>query len=376
MRDRNIEESLRNQVQDIMNDDRRPKKPKARRKAKKKKPHFIIRIFGFILSALFVGIFILVGTEAGRNILYRSLSKFIHENIEFENEDPDNKAIEEEVKPKQDELVTNFLIFGIEEIGGARNTDAMLIATINTRDRTVKLTSLLRDTYVEIPGYSNNKLNWAYARGGVDLLIDTIELNHKIQIDGYASVTFDSFEAIIDTLGGVTIELGEKEARYLNRTNYISNKANRNVSPGPNHLNGNQAMGYVRIRGVETLGGVRDDYGRVLRQQRVLKAIFESAISPKNLIQIVPKSKEILSHVTTNLTQKQMEESMRAVVENKITTMETFRIPVDNTFESPKRYNGIGYPLLLDWETNRIELYKFIFDYTEEEAVQAIASFG
>ena len=376
MRDRNIEESLRNQVQDIMNDDRRPKKPKARRKAKKKKPHFIVRIFGFILSALFVGIFILVGTEAGRNILYRSLSKFIHENIEFENEDPDNKAIEEEVKPKQDELVTNFLIFGIEEIGGARNTDAMLIATINTRDRTVKLTSLLRDTYVEIPGYSNNKLNWAYARGGVDLLIDTIELNHKIQIDGYASVTFDSFEAIIDTLGGVTIELGEKEARYLNRTNYISNKANRNVSPGPNHLNGNQAMGYVRIRGVETLGGVRDDYGRVLRQQRVLKAIFESAISPKNLIQIVPKSKEILSHVTTNLTQKQMEESMRAVVENKITTMETFRIPVDNTFESPKRYNGIGYPLLLDWETNRIELYKFIFDYTEEEAVQAIASFG
>ena len=268
------------------------------------------------------------------------------------------------------------MIFGIEEIGGARNTDAMLIATINTRDRTVKLTSLLRDTYVEIPGYSNNKLNWAYARGGVDLLIDTIELNHKIQIDGYASVTFDSFEAIIDTLGGVTIELGEKEARYLNRTNYISNKANRNVSPGPNHLNGNQAMGYVRIRGVETLGGVRDDYGRVLRQQRVLKAIFESAISPKNLIQIVPKSKEILSHVTTNLTQKQMEESMRAVVENKITTMETFRIPVDNTFESPKRYNGIGYPLLLDWETNRIELYKFIFDYTEEEAVQAIASFG
>ncbi len=377
MRDNNIEDTLKKQVQDIMGDDMNGKKKisqQSGRKGKKKKPNKFVKSFGIVLSILLIGVFLLVGTEAGRGLIYRYVSEFIYKNIQLDDEEIDNN-VDYIIKPRQDESVQNFLIFGIEEIKGARNTDAMMIASINTKDNTVKLTSLLRDTYVEIPGYKHNKLNSAYSRGGVDLLIETIELNHKIQIDGYASVNFDSFEAIIDTLGGVTIELGEAEASYLNRTNYISNKANRNVSPGVNRLNGNQAMGYVRVRGVKTIGGANYDYGRIQRQQRVLSAIFDSAVSAKNILQLVPKSKEILGHVTTNLSQAQIQDSMKEIVENKITTMETLRIPVDGAFEAPKRYDGVGYPLILDWETNRIELYKFIFDYNEGEAVQAIAAF-
>lgn len=377
MRDNNIEDTLKKQVQDIMGDDMNGNKKisqQSGRKGKKKKPNKFVKSFGIVLSILLIGVFLLVGTEAGRGLIYRYVSEFIYKNIQLDDEEIDNN-VDYIIKPRQDESVQNFLIFGIEEIKGARNTDAMMIASINTKDNTVKLTSLLRDTYVEIPGYKHNKLNSAYSRGGVDLLIETIELNHKIQIDGYASVNFDSFEAIIDTLGGVTIELGEAEASYLNRTNYISNKANRNVSPGVNRLNGNQAMGYVRVRGVKTIGGANYDYGRIQRQQRVLSAIFDSAVSAKNILQLVPKSKEILGHVTTNLSQAQIQDSMKEIVENKITTMETLRIPVDGAFEAPKRYDGVGYPLILDWETNRIELYKFIFDYNEGEAVQAIAAF-
>lgn len=377
MKDNNIEDLLKEQVQDIMDEGTKVNKNKKnnKKKNKKKKPNMFIRSFGIVLSVFLIGVFLLVGTETGRNLIYKHVSEFIYKNVQLDNEDLDNDNVQHVIKPRQDDSVHNFLIFGIEEIGGARNTDAMMIATINTKDNTVKLTSLLRDTYVEIPGYKDNKLNSAYSRGGVDLLIETIELNHKLQIDGYASVNFESFEAIVDILGGVTIELGEEEASYLNRTNYISNKAYRNVSPGINHLNGNQAMGYVRVRRVKTLGGANYDYGRVVRQQRVLKALFNSAVSSKNILQLVPKSKEILSQVTTNLSQDQMQEAMREIVENKITTMETFRIPVDGAFEAPKSYNGIGYPLVLDWETNRIELYKFIFNYSEEEAIDAIANF-
>ena len=95
---------------------------------------------------------------------------------------------------------------------------------LKRKDKTLKLTSLLRDSYVEIPGYKANKLNSAYSKGGVDLLIETIEKNYKIHIDGYASVNFEAFEKLVDMLGGVTIELGKEEAAYLNKTNYISKK--------------------------------------------------------------------------------------------------------------------------------------------------------
>jgi LCP family protein required for cell wall assembly len=273
---------------------------------------------------------------------------------------------------RQEDYVTNYLIFGIEEFGGARNTDSMMIATVNTKDDTLKLTSLLRDSYVDIPDHNSNKLNSAYSRGGARMLVDTIELNYKIRIDGYASVDFKSFEKIVDLIGGVTIELGKEEAQYLNTTNYISKKKYRNVKPGINHLNGNQVMGYVRVRKVKTLGGVNNDYGRIVRQQRALKAIFASVKSPKNLINILSITKESLSYVTTNLTQKQIEQAMADVVENRMKSLDTFRIPVDGAFDSPKKYNGVTYPIVLDWNINRIELYKFIYGDTEKEAITAL----
>ena len=200
----------------------------------------------------------------------------------------------------------------------------------------------------------------------------TIELNYKIKIDGYVSVNFEAFEKVVDLLGGVSIELSEKEARYLNTTNYISKKENRNVKAGVNLLNGNQVMGYVRIRKVETLEGLHYDYGRVARQQRVLKSIFSSYVSPKNLFNILSITKKGLYYVTTNLTQDQIETAMEAIVENRITTLETYRIPVDGAFDDPKTYNGIGYPLVLDWDVNRVKLYQFIYDESEEAARQAL----
>ena len=308
-----------------------------------------------------------MGTKPGRSLLYKIASKYVSshvqspEDTEVSNRQPSDNVIRED-------HVKNYLIFGIEEFGGARNTDAIMIGSVNTKDNTVKLTSLLRDSYVEIPGYKPHKLNSAYSKGGINLLIETIEKNYKIHIDGYASVNFEAFEKLVDSLGGVTIELGEEEAAYLNRTNYISDKANRNVQAGINKLNGNQVMGYVRVRKVKTLGGANNDYDRVVRQQRALKAMFDSAKSPKNLVRIVPISKQALSNVTTDLSQKQIEMVMKAFFENNSKDLETLRIPVDGAFDSPKKYNGIGYPIILDWDTNRIEMYKFIFGYTDEEA--------
>ncbi|NLO08986.1 MAG: LytR family transcriptional regulator [Clostridiales bacterium] len=376
MKDKYTEELLKQQVLDIMEEDKNPQKKKP--KKGKKKKHRFLKGMGIALLVMLALLLFFVGTKPGRTLLYKVASKFVYNNVQHNLPgDNDDKQAKGKRKPSDDvvseDYVYNYLIFGIEEIGGARNTDAMLIGSINTKDGKLKLTSLLRDSYVDIPGYKANKLNSAYSRGGVKLLIETIEKNYKIHIDGYASVNFDAFEKIVDLLGGVEIELGKEEANYLNRTNYISKKSNRNVVPGLNKMNGNQVMGYVRVRKVKTLGSANFDYGRVVRQQRALAAMFDSLMSRGNILKIIPISTQALSYLTTDLEQKQIEKMMEAVIENKMTKLETFRVPVDGAFEAPKKYNGIGYPIVLDWETNRLELYKFIFGYTQEEAVEALA---
>jgi LCP family protein required for cell wall assembly len=382
MQDRKEEDLLKQQILEIMKEEQsynEQKPPLRSRNVKpvKKKKHRAIKVAGMTALALLLIIAFIIGTKSGRRLIYRPVSDFIYSNVDNEDiieeyqEEGDDHYTE---SIRQEDYITNYLIFGIEEFGGARNTDSIMIASINTKDDTVKLTSLLRDSYVEIPDHNANKLNSAYSKGGARMMVDTIELNYKIKIDGYVSVDFKSFEKIVDLLGGVTIELGKEEAKYLNTTNYISKKSNRNVKAGVNKLNGNQVMGYCRVRKVKTLGGANNDYGRIVRQQRALKAIFDSYKSPKNLFKILSVTKKSLGYVTTNLTQSQIEKAVEDMVENKIKKLDTFRIPVDGAFDAPRKYNGIGYPIVLDWDTNRIELYKFIFDESEKEAKTALAS--
>ena len=305
MKDKRTEELLKQQVLDILDEDINPRIDDKKPKKGKKKKHRLLKGTGITLLIILALLLFAVGTKPGRSLLYKMASKFVFNNVQHNSDQEDDKEVFDRREPSEnvvrEDYVYNYLIFGIEKIGGARNTDAILIGSINTKDGTLKLTSLLRDSYVEIPGYKANKLNSAYSKGGAELLIKTIEENYKIHIDGYASVDFDAFEKIVDLLGGVEIELGKEEAKYLNRTNYISKKSNRNVVAGKNQLNGNQVMGYVRVRKVKTLGGANFDYGRVVRQQRALSAMFDSLMSSKNLFKILPISTQALSHVTTDL---------------------------------------------------------------------------
>jgi len=396
----NFTETLKQQVNRELDEDQSSlwqdkKKEVIVKKKEKKKINKILKIICIVFAVLLILIILILGTKTGRKVLYKIASGFIYSNVdneevikEYQNSDDtngddnasgttggeqDDATNEGAIVARSEDYVTNYLIFGIEEFGGARNTDSMMIASINTKDNSIKLTSLLRDSYVEIPGYNPNKLNSAYAKGGVKTLIDTIEQNYLVQIDGYASVDFSSFEKIVDYLGGITIELGEKEAHYLNTTNYISNKKYRNVKAGINKLNGNQVLGYCRVRKCETLGGATDDYGRIIRQQRALDAIFKSYKS-QSLFKYLGIMKDCLGNVTTSLTEKQIEKAMSDIVENKITTLDKLRIPVNGAFDALDEYKGVGDPLVLDWDVNRQELFKYIFLDTEKEAKAALAT--
>ena len=257
-------------------------------KVKKKMRYKGIKITGIVILCLSLVIAFFIGTKPGRKLLYNWSASYVASRLDNEqattneentlfvtptiNINPDGAV---NSIYRRENYVANFLLFGIEEIGGGGRTDSIMIASVNIKDNTVKLTSIMRDCYVEIPGHDSNKINAAYALGDEELLVDTVEQNFKIHIDGWASVNFEAFEAIVDMLGGVDIELGDTEANYLNTTNYISKPEYRNVSAGWNTLNGNQALGYARVRKVSTLGGTNNDYGRTVRQRRLLNSIFE-----------------------------------------------------------------------------------------------------
>ena len=137
------------------------------------------------------------------------------------------------IKVNSDNDIVNILLVGNDyrvesegyDVGGL--TDTMMIATLDMKHKTLKLTSLMRDMLVEIPGYSSSKLNSAYSKGGIELLYQTLAQNFNIQLDGYVEVSFDAFVKVVDEVGGIEVELTESEVEYLNSTNYIKPKKYR-----------------------------------------------------------------------------------------------------------------------------------------------------
>lgn len=269
--------------------------------------------------------------------------------------------------PRVEDHVVNILLLGEEKIGSEYSrgrTDLIMIATLDTEQRSVKLTSLMRDMLVAIPGHTDNRINTVYQKGGVELLYEVIETNFEIVPDGYMLVDFDSFEQVINNLDGVSIELTAEEAEYLNTTNYISNPAYRNVVPGWNKMNGNQALGYCRIRHVATSNNAHSDFGRTSRQRVVLNAIFEK-MKTKNLFQLAITADACLPLVETDLSATQISEYMEKAVESRITSFEQMRIPINGSF-SDATYNGIKDLIQINFPENIRALHEFIFgDYEE-----------
>lgn len=268
---------------------------------------------------------------------------------------------------KAEDEVINILLIGEEAIesGGANGrSDSMIIASVNRVEKTLSLTSLMRDSYVNIPGYKPNKLNAALANGGGVLLSQTIEDSFGIQLDGYVRVDFDGFQKIIDMLGGIDIELTATEASYLNKTNYVSDRSNRNLSAGKNHMNGNQALGYCRVRYKAAGNGEKDDFGRTYRQRTVLTAVFDK-YKAQNPVEMIKVASSLLDYVTTNLDKGQIINYMTIAAGLGTTELRSFRIPVQNGFKGADRHCGnstkLYSVLLLDFDENIKQMREFIY---------------
>ena len=169
----------------------------------------------------------------------------------------------------------NVMLFGEDNSHGDEHgrSDTMIMMTIDNNHKKLKLTSFQRDTFVYIPGYGYDKLNASYNYGGAKLSIQTIEANFGIKVDRYAVVDFDSFKKIIDTLGGIDMEVTQDEIDYINYQMYKNKQADTRTTitdpAGTVHLNGQEALWYARNRGL-TKGDLKVEAGTRTATKSVL----------------------------------------------------------------------------------------------------------
>lgn len=191
------------------------------------------------------------------------LEKYLAENIETRHPGAAEEEIILDAVPGdviEGENIIHILLIGEDARPGESRgrSDAMILCSINTAEKKLIVTSFMRDLYVTIPGYTDHKLNSAYAWGGMKLLNETIRFNFGIEIDGNVAVNFETFQKVISLLGGVEIDLTAEEARYLGCTE------------GVNRLNGSTALAYARIRSIG-----EGDFDRTDRQRKVIGALLE-----------------------------------------------------------------------------------------------------
>ncbi|MGL5084892.1 MAG: LCP family protein, partial [Clostridium sp.] len=199
---------------------------------------------------------------------------------------------------KEVQGITNILLIGADGRGGddTPKSDSIIIATLDNNNNKIKLTSLYRDTLVNIPGYGQQRINASYELGGVKLLSDTIKQTYDIKIDKHITIDFKGFEAIIDQIGGVEVDVKDYQLKELN--NYIGEATGGNDCPvtktGIQTLNGKQALSYSRIR-----KGVGDDYERTERQREVLFQVVEK-LKTTNPTKYLSLMKSMLNYIDIN----------------------------------------------------------------------------
>lgn len=278
-----------------------------------------------------------------------------------------------------DEHVLNILLFGQDYRENEEDygrSDSMILLSIDTINKKIKLTSFQRDTYVVIPNYGENKINAAYSLGGEALSIATVESNFGPKVDYYATVDFSSFREIINILGGVDIELSLEEIKYINAqidvndqldvTDFLEYDPNQETQMM--HLDGYQALWYSRDRGEENLGGnpeysfSGDDWDRTQRQRKLIQTVIDSLknnASVGNLIEIVNK---VGPYVTTNL--------KKSDLTFLVTNMPTFinyelvelTMPTQGNWRYGRTDDGQSVIVITDWDQVRRDLAEFIYE--------------
>ncbi|WNF24702.1 LCP family protein [Mesobacillus jeotgali] len=241
----------------------------------------------------------------------------------------------------------NILLLGSDSRGEeSARTDSIMVAHYNPQTHKVKLISLMRDMYVNIPGHGQQKLNAAYSFGGSELLRETIKLNLGLDIHHYAIVDFKGFVKAVDLLvpDGIEVDIPYEMSDGIGMT----------LEKGTQQLHGEELLGYVRFRQDRL-----SDFGRVQRQQEVVSKLKKEAVS-LNSVTKLPELLDLLStYVETNIDTPTLLTIGKDILTNETGEIQTIRIPEDGSFEN-ETYEGVGEVLEVDLDINKEALNEFL----------------
>ena len=239
----------------------------------------------------------------------------------------------------------------------AYRSDCMMIATIDSNNKNIKLTSLARDTYVDIPGKGKGKLNAAYFWGKEKLLFQTIEENFEIKLDKFIQVDFDDLMNIVFILGGVEVDVKEYEIESINEMipgSYgqctYSNKGDMELitTPGKQIINGYQAIAYTRIRYVDSA------IYRDARQREVMLSIINT-MKEKDFSEYPHLLNTLLPYVSTNLTPKDILNIAFTAYNFKPLTIKQGQFPIiDDVHVKGGKYKNAGWVWLYDLNSKKV----------------------
>ena len=309
-----------------------------------------------VVLSLVMVLVILIGTVLG---FYKHIKNKIYVKKEpsISNNDSEFKEVEG---------ITNVLLIGVDarDLDEPCRSDSMIIATLDNNNKKVKLTSLFRDTLVDIPGHGEAKLNSAYMLGGPELLMKTVKETYNVSIDKYIIINFWGFETIVDYIGGIEVDVKDYQLEELNK--YIGESTGGNDCPvektGIQTLNGKQALSYARIR-----YNVGDEYERTDRQREVIFKVIEKLqnTKPSKYLGVM---NTMLEYIKTNIDPLEALNMAYTIYKLPSLDVEQLQIPLVALSET-RNYKELGSVFLMDRLQNASILYNFIYEnkYPNEE---------
>lgn len=306
---------------------------------------------------ILIGIILLIGLS-GFGYVYSKLNKmYVKDEVVKDIENTEEATIVDGI--------TNILLVGTdgEYVEKGNRSDGIMLVTIDSKNKDIKLSSIARDTYVDIPGYSTEKLTHAYAYEGIDLLKEVFKENFDLDIDKYIAVNFVSFMDIMDELGGVEVNVEEKDIKEINKYidacyGYYKNKDEKEKEyikeAGVQRLNGYQALAFSRIRYTDSA------FARDNRHREVAQSVYKE-FAQKGVDTYKRCADIVLNNTKTNISPIEMMNLAYTVLKINDKDIEQFQFPLAEHRKGHIISKQKGWVLEWDKEPNLEAWHKFIF---------------
>ncbi|KAB8133091.1 LytR family transcriptional regulator [Gracilibacillus oryzae] len=280
-----------------------------------------------VAFALVILLFLVGGVGVYATNLLNKAEEVVKDSYEDDGREQGSELREEEVNPQQDNISILFIGIDDSEKRSESNqsnqlSDALLLATLNSEDHSVNLLSIPRDTYTYVPERDRyTKINHAHAYGGPKATIETVEQFLQVPVDYYVRVNFNAFMDVVDTLGGIQVDVPVEV--YEQNSQDVANAIH--LTPGVQQLDGEEALALARTRKID------NDIERGKRQQEILKAIVNRALSVDSVLKYDDLLEAVGNNMKTNMTFDEMQ-SLIAYAKTGSLNIDTFTLEGQDSY--------------------------------------------